>query len=149
MSRLGAWHGPSGCGADLLPHHAPPGPSQPAPPAPVSNNISGPNGLITAELGGQHLLYVGDGSNTLKGFNLSNGNQPLPNTPVVTGPVSDGRTNEGAFSPVSNRLMIVTSDAAVPYATIIDTTTNAIVSKTLFDGTNGTPKATAGLKSSI
>ena len=123
--------------------------TQPAPPVPVNNDISGPNGLITAELGGQRLLYVGDGDNTLKGFNLSNNNQTLPGTPVMAGPVSDGRTNEGAFSPVSNRLMFVTSDAAVPYATIIDTTTNAILSKTLFDGTDGTPNATAGLKSSI
>ncbi len=120
----------------------------PAPPAPINNSISGPNGVIPVSLNGQSLLYAGDGNSTLKGFNLSNGNAPLPGTPIVTGTTADKRANEGAYSPQNQRLLIANSSAAIPYVSLIDPATNAIVVKTFLDGTNGAPKATAGLESS-
>ncbi len=121
---------------------------QPPPPAAVNNSISGPNGVILATINGQHLLYAGDGNSTLKGFNLSNGNAALPGTPIVTGPATDKRANEGAYSPQNNRILIANSSAATPYVSLIDPTTNTVVAKTLLDGTNGAPRATAGLESS-
>jgi len=120
----------------------------PAPPASINNSISGPNGVIPVSLNGQSLLYAGDGNSTLKGFNLSNGNTPLPGTPIVTGTPADKRANEGAYSPQNQRLLIANSSAATPYVSLIDPATNAIVAKTFLDGTNGAPKATAGLESS-
>jgi DNA-binding beta-propeller fold protein YncE len=121
---------------------------QPPPPASIDNNISGPNGVIPVELSGQHLLYAGDGNSTLKGFNLSNSNAPLPGTPIVTGAPTDQRANEGAYSPQNQRLLIANSAAATPYVSLIDPTTNTVVAKTFLDGTNGAPRATAGLESS-
>ena len=122
---------------------------QPAPPLPANNNISGPNGIIVINQPGQHVLYAGDGNSTVKGFNLAAGNVALPNTPIVTGnAATDLRDNEFAFSPQSQRLLVVNSDASPPYASIIDTTTNAVIQKIPFDGTNGTPVATQGLKAS-
>ncbi len=120
----------------------------PAPPASINNSISGPNGVIPVSLNGQSLLYAGDGNSTLKGFNLSNGNTPLPGTPIVTGTPADKRANEGAYSPQNQRLLIANSSAAIPYVSLIDPATNAIVAKTFLDGTNGAPRATAGLESS-
>jgi len=117
---------------------------QPPPPAAINNSISGPNGLTSVNLDGEHLLYAGDGNSTLKGFNLSNGNAPLPNTPIVTGPITDLRDNEGAYSPLSKRILTVTSDAATPYVSFIDATNNSIVAKLPFDGTQGTPTVAAG-----
>lgn len=121
---------------------------QPPPPAAINNNISGPNGVIPVNLNGQHLLYAGDGNSTLKGFNLSNGNAPLPNTPIVTGAPTDQRANEGAYSPQSQRILIANSAAATPYVSLINPTTNTVVAKTFLDGTNGAPRATADLESS-
>ena len=120
----------------------------PAPPASINNSISGPNGVIPVSLNGQSLLYAGDGNSTLKGFNLSNGNTSLPGTPIVTGTLADKRANEGAYSPQNQRLLIANSSAATPYVSLIDPATNTIVAKTFLDGTNGAPKATAGLESS-
>ncbi len=121
---------------------------QPPPPAPTNNNISGPNGVIPVTLNGQHLLYAGDGNSTVKGFNLSNGNAPLPNTPIVTGAPTNNRANEGAYSPQNQRILIANSAAATPYVNLIDPNTNTVLVKTFLDGNNGAPRATAGLESS-
>jgi len=120
---------------------------QPVPPASINNSISGPNGVIPVSLNGQSLLYAGDGNSTVKGFNLSNGNTPLPGTPIVTGTPADKRANEGAYSPQNQRILIANSSAPTPFVSLIDPATNAVVAKTFLDGTNGAPKATAGLES--
>ncbi len=121
---------------------------RPAPPAPANLAISGPNGIIIFDVNGRHELFAGDGNSTVKGFDLAT-NAPLPNSPISTGnAATDLRDNEFAYSPQSKRLLIVNSDASPAYATLIDATTNAVVSKTYFDGTNGAPNATQGLKAS-
>lgn len=121
---------------------------QPPPPAATNLTISGPNGIIVFDANGQHELFAADGNSTVKGFNLAT-KAPLPNTPIVTGnATTDLRDNEFAFSPTSHRLLVVNSDASPAYASIIDTDTNTIVSKTLFDGKGTAPNATQGLKAS-
>ena len=122
---------------------------QPPPPAAPDLDKSGPNGIIVFDANGHHVLFAGDGDSTVKGFDLSNTYAPLSNTPIVTGnAATDLRDNEFAYSETSHRLLVVNSDATPAYATLIDTTTNTIVGKIPFDGKNGTPNATQGLKAS-
>lgn len=121
---------------------------QPPPPASAELDKSGPNGIIVFDDNGHHVLFAADGDSTVKGFDLAN-STPLANSPIVTGAAStDLRDNEFAYSETSHRLLVVNSDATPAYASLIDTIANAIVVKTKFDGKDGSPNATQGLKAS-
>lgn len=107
----------------------------------ASNATSGPDGVVVINLPGQHQVWAGNGDSTLKGFNLPAGTQ-IANIP--TGLASDNRVDEMAFDPNTKRIMAANNAAPVPFVTLVDTTSNTIVNKIAFDGTNGTPDATAG-----
>jgi len=114
----------------------------------ASNDTSGPDGVQVINLPGQHQVYAGNGNSTLLGFNIANNNAPLVGTPLATGPASSNRVDEMSFDP-NNKFLLVANNAADPaFATLINTTNNTIVAKTVFDGLNGNPNATNGIEAS-
>ena len=117
----------------------------------ASSDVSGPDGVLTAEGGTQ--LWVGNGNSTLLGFTPTPTGAPtsfpaIAGTPIVTGAaLTDKRVDEMAFDSTDHRL-IVANDAASPspFLTLINTQNNSITQKIVFDGTNGTPNATGGIE---
>lgn len=109
-----------------------------------SNETSGPDGVVAINIPGQHQVWAGNGDSTLKGFNLPGGSQIFN---IATGPATDNRVDEMAFDPVTKTIM-ASNNAASPYpfASLVNTTTGAIVKQITFDGTGGTPMATNGLE---
>ena len=110
-----------------------------------NNDISGPNGVLVVNQPGQHVLWAGNGDSTLKGFNLAAPGNPQIAT-IATGAPDQKRVDEMAFSPTTNRLAVANNAAATPFLTLVNTTTNTIAQQIVFDGTNGTPKATNGIE---
>ncbi len=119
-----------------------------------SSDVSGPDGVLTAEGGTQ--LWAGNGNSTLLGFTPTPTSAPtsfpaIAGTPIVTGvAATDKRVDEMGFDPTDHRL-IVANDAATPspFLTLINTQNNSIAQKIVFDGTNGTPNATGGIEQSF
>jgi WD40 repeat protein len=107
----------------------------------ASNATSGPDGVVVVNLPGQHQLWAGNGNSTLLGFDLPSGTQF---TTITTGPTTDLRVDEMAFAPTTKTLLAANNAAPTPFLTLVDTTTNAILKKIPFDGTNGTPNAIRG-----
>jgi hypothetical protein len=137
----------------------------------ASNDTSGPDGVLVARfsIGGIPLtpqVWAGNGDSTLKGFDLTSPNllcptplcspppssalAQLPGTPIKTGSPSDNRVDEMAFNPKDHLLLVVNNAAdPSPFATLVDTSTNTIVKKIVFDGTSNTPKATGGAEQPV
>ncbi len=125
-------------------------------PQPVSNDISGPDGVVVANFGGAKQLWAGDGPSLLKGFDLKlPGSPPLGGTPINTGAVPPTRVDEMAFDPRDKLLLVANNAADPPFATLVDTQSKSIVpkGKITFDGTNAdghnAPKATNGIEQSV
>jgi WD40 repeat protein len=107
----------------------------------ASNATSGPDGVVVVNLPGQHQVWAGNGDSTLKGFNIPS-NTLFATIP--TGTPSQNRVDEMAFDPNTKVLVAANNAAPVPFITLVNTTTNAIIKQVPFDGTNSTPNAIAG-----
>ena len=123
---------------------------KPVNPATVNNDVSGPDGVVVANFGGNKQLWAGDGPSLLKGFDLTvPGHPQLSGTPINTGAVPPTRVDEMAFDPRDHLLLVANNAASPPFATLVDAQTRAIVKKITFDGTNNTPNATNGIEQSV
>jgi hypothetical protein len=131
---------------------------QPVNPAAVNNDISGPDGVVVANFGGSKQLWAGDGPSLLKGFDLTQPGSPqLAGTPINTGAVPPTRVDEMAFDPRDHLLLVANNAADPPFATLVDTSTKAIVTKITFDGKtvaqggdgHGAPNATNGIEQAV
>ena len=119
----------------------------------ASTSISGPDGVVVGDTLSGTRLFGGDGDSTLKAFNIP----PNPTNPAgytsafttATGATSANRVDEMAFDPKDNLVLAANNAAATPFATLVNASTGAIVSKIVFDGTNGTPNATNGAEQSV
>jgi hypothetical protein len=84
----------------------------PAPPAPVNNNHSGPDGVVSRG----NCLYAGDGDSTLKVFDISD-----PTTPVFVKSIPTGggtRLDEMAMTADGKFLIAVNNSEDPPFATL-------------------------------
>jgi hypothetical protein len=126
---------------------------QPVNPATVNNDISGPDGVVVANFGGAKQLWAGDGPSLLKGFDLTLPGAPALGIPINTGAVPPTRVDEMAFDPRDHLLLVANNAAAPPFATLVDTQTQAIVGKITFDGMNAdghhAPNATNGIEQAV
>lgn len=127
---------------------------QPVDPLTINNDISGPDGVVVANFGGNKQLWAGDGPSLLKGFDLTQPSHPqLGGTPINTGANPPTRVDEMAFDPRDHLLLVANNAASPPFATLVDAQTRAIVTKITFDGTNadnhGAPNATNGIEQSV
>lgn len=69
---------------------------------------------------------------------------PVSGIPVTNAPVNPGnnRADEMSYDPVHNNVLVANNAASpTPFTTLFDASTGAIISQTVFDGTNGTPNA--------
>jgi hypothetical protein len=100
--------------------------------AKASNPVSGPDGINAVG----NLLYVGD-VNSVKVVD------PAAKTVLKSITVSTGnvRADEGCVDPVHHLYMISSPEEAVPFATFIDTATQAVVAKVTFTDSKGAPSA--------
>ena len=101
----------------------------------VDNSISGPNGVNAVG----NLLYIGD-VNSVKIVDPA-AQQVLKTIKVGT---SGKRADEGCVDSVHNMYMISTPEADTPFATFINTTTQAVVATVTF--TDAAGAASAGLE---
>src|SRR5713101_3328248 len=124
---------------------------RPVDPLTVNNDISGPDGVVVANFGGNKQLWAGDGPSLLKGFDLTQPSHPqLSGTPINTGAVPPTRVDEMAFDPRDHLLLVANNAASPPFATLVDAQTRATVTKITFDGTNhNAPNATNGIEQSV
>ena len=96
----------------------------------VDNSISGPDGINSVG----NLLYVGD-VNSVKVVDPAAGQ--VINTIVVG--TSGKRADEGCVDPVHGMYMISTPEADTPFATFINTATQAVVAQVTFTDPAGAP----------
>jgi hypothetical protein len=132
---------------------------------------SGPDGVVVANNGTTATLYAGNGfttltpsppkapSSTLLSFNVTN-----PSTPTLSNTLSTGgmnRVDEMSFSgtgnsnPANNNILLVANNAepgppgSLPFATLVDTTTNTIIKGKIVIPNTPPPTAGGGLEQSV
>jgi hypothetical protein len=103
------------------------------PPA-VNNNISGPDGVTTDEIG--TCLFAGDGPSRLVSFKIPSGMQV---SDVTTGGTT--RVDEMAFDPKDRLLLVVNNAETPPFATIFSVSATCVLGtspkKVVFDTAHG------------
>jgi hypothetical protein len=96
---------------------------------------SGPDGVVIVA---DKEIWAGDGDSTVKVIDIK--------TRKITDTISTGgtlRVDEMAYDPTDNIVAMANNADTPPFVTMISTTTHKIIDKITFDGTNGTPDATA------
>jgi hypothetical protein len=103
-----------------------------------NNNTSGPDGVVFVD---HKEIWAGDGDSTVKIFSWPSGKLVVP--PLFTGGAN--RVDEMCYDPRDHLVMVANNaETPFPFGTLIDSVTHTIKKKIVFDGTNGTPKATNG-----
>lgn len=98
------------------------------------NGLSGPDGVTIV---GDKEVWAGDGDGPVKVIDIK--------TFEVVDTISTGgkfRCDEMAWDSADHLLAVANNADTPPFVTVINTDTHKIVSKIVFDGTNGTPNAT-------
>ena len=118
-----------------------------------SNALSGPDGVALVGNGGasgtQHVLWAGDGNSTAVAFSITGSASSPTLTKIAT--VNTGgsfRVDEMAYDSKDHLLLVANNADTPPFATLINTTTNAIATKLTFDGTTG-PASPGGIEASV
>jgi hypothetical protein len=91
-----------------------------------TTSTSGPDGVVVANNGITSTLFAGNGNSTLLSFNVSN---PAAPTPLLA-PINTGgsfRVDEMAYSPTANLVLAANNAETVPFATLVNASTGAIV----------------------
>jgi hypothetical protein len=90
----------------------------------ASTSVSGPDGVVV--VASSQTLFAGNGDSTLRSFNVSTPSAPTPALP----PGNTGgsfRTDEMAYSPTANLILVANNADAPAFATLVNATTGAIV----------------------
>jgi hypothetical protein len=104
----------------------------------ADNDLSGPDGNTIVN---DKQIWAGDGDSTMKVIDIAS--RQIIDTISTGGKL---RVDEMAYDP-RDHLVAAANDADTPpFITFFDTTTDQIVGKVTFDGTNGTPDATGGIE---
>ena len=114
----------------------------------ASNDVSGPDGVLTLE---HSQLWVGDGDSRVWVLDAKTGN-PVSVPAGTTNPIStvragsnpNNRADELCYDPVDHLVMIANNADSPPFASIISTQTYKVVAQIAFDGLNGAPKSNNG-----
>src|SRR5664279_840800 len=101
-----------------------------------NNDGAGPDGVLIV---GHHEVWAGDGNSTVKVIDLFS--QHLTHTISTVGV---NRADELCLDPRHHLVMVANNADTPPFASIISTTTYAVVKKIKFDGTNGAPNSNNG-----
>ncbi len=104
----------------------------------VNNNLSGPDGVVVVN---HKQVWAGDGDSTVKVIDLATGQ--------IVDTISTGgnfRVDEMAWDSRDHVIAMANNADTPPFVTLVNTDTDQIIGKLVFDGTNGTPDATNGLE---
>jgi hypothetical protein len=104
----------------------------------ADNDLSGPDGVVIVN---HKQIWAGDGDSTMKIIDIA--------SRTIIDTISTGgkfRVDEMAWDPRDHLVAAANNSDTPPFLTVFDTTTDQIVAKINFDGTNGTPDATGGLE---
>ncbi len=96
----------------------------------ASTDASGPDGIVGVT--GMNTLYVGD-VDSVKIVD-TNAMKTVKTIPIST---SGSRVDEGCYDPDDHLVMFASPGETPPYVTFISTTTQAVVSKLVFNGSSG------------
>jgi hypothetical protein len=96
----------------------------------ASTDASGPDGIVGVT--GTNTLYVGD-VDSVKIVDTA----ALKTTKTLTISNSGSRVDEGCYDPDDHLIMFASPGETPPYVTFISTTTQAVVSKLVFNGSSG------------
>src|ERR1700712_2174420 len=100
----------------------------------ANNALSGPDGVTIV---GDKEVWAGDGDSTVKVIDIKSFQ--------VVDTISTGgqfRCDEMAWDAADHILAVANNADVPPFVTMINTDTHLVVGKIVFDGSNGTPKAT-------
>ena len=100
----------------------------------ANNGLSGPDGVTIVN---DSQVWAGDGDSTVKVIDIA--------TFKVIDTISTGgkfRCDEMAWDAADHLLAVANNADSPPFVSLINTDTHKVVSKIVFDGTNGTPDAT-------
>jgi len=113
----------------------------PCTPPAGANDCAGPNGVLIVD---HRELWVGDGNSTVKVFDLA-GSNTTPTHVISTG--GTRRADELCAAEDDHVVLMANdADAPFPFISFISTQTYTVLKKIVFDGTNGTVKATNGIE---
>jgi hypothetical protein len=128
-------------------------PSTTPPTCTPSNDVSGPDGVLTTTDHKQ--LWVGDGNSRVWVLDAKTGT--LVSAPAgATNPISTiskdpkrpsnplNRADELCLDPVDHLVMVANNADSPPFASIISTTTFQVVKQIFFDGSDGAPNSNNG-----
>lgn len=91
-----------------------------------TTSVSGPDGVLVAHIGGQAILFAGNGASDVVAFNV---NTPSAPTLMSFSPISTGgsfRADEMAFSPATNQLIVANNADTPAFATLINAPTGMV-----------------------
>jgi hypothetical protein len=106
----------------------------------ANNNLSGPDGVTIV---GDNEAWAGDGDSTVKVIDIA--------TFQIVDTINTGgkfRCDEMSWDSADHILAVANNADTPPFLTLINTDTHQIITKIVFDGSNGTPNATNGLEQS-
>jgi hypothetical protein len=118
-----------------------------------SNDVSGPDGVLTTTDHKQ--LWVGDGDSRVWVLDAKTGT-PVSAPAGATNPISTvskdparpsnplNRADELCFDPVEHLVMVANNADSPPFASIISTDTFQVVKQIFFDGSDGAPNSNNG-----
>jgi hypothetical protein len=104
----------------------------------ADNDLSGPDGVVIVN---HKQIWAGDGDSTMKIIDIA--------SRTIIDTISTGgkfRVDEMGWDPRDHLVAAANNADTPPFVTVFNTTTDQIVGKITFDGTNGTPDATGGLE---
>ena len=104
----------------------------------ANNNVSGPDGVVIVD---HKQIWAGDGDSTMKIIDIA--------ARQIIDTISTGgkfRVDEMTWDSRDHLVAAANNADNPPFVTVFDTTTDKIVGKITFDGTNGTPDATNGIE---
>lgn len=111
-----------------------------------STSISGPDGVLVTNGGGNHTLFGGDAGSTLRAFGLTGAGLPTAQLFATNTGGGPFRVDEMAYSPTTNLILAANNANAPAFASLVNASTGAIV-----HGNITIPGATAtdGLEQSV
>lgn len=94
----------------------------------ATTSTSGPDGVVVAHIGTNATLFAGNGTSDVVAFNVNN---PASPTLLSFSPISTGgtyRSDEMAFSPFTNQLIVANNADTPAFATLINATNGVVQS---------------------
>ena len=110
----------------------------------ATNGLSGPDGLLVIDQGGQHQVFAGNADSSVMGFDLPLRDGAAAAVRVATGAADQNRVDEISYDPQTRLILAGNNATGVNFASLIDVDPGSTGFRTVrhrfvFDGENGVP----------